>query len=200
MPIDYRSWQIVVPATGSIQKQTLFKSAKPISQWTIIIQYEYTKGDPSPNPPPLTQGVLANIVGLVDGIDGIQNEISGSQTWVPLVGATYRAYGKEIQIGFNNDFASDLTMFVSAVEEAPVIMDGESRFADSGVPVMIPQFATSFSVALPCDVRQLDATLNSLLSIPALVPGQFYPIHNMAYFIDDQTPQTQVYSFRKGYT
>jgi len=199
--IKYQSWQVELAASATKEKKVYFSSDKENlkpSQWTIIIQYEYLFGNPAPLPPPVTLGVSVDIVGLLNGVSGILNEVSSSQSWVPIVGGTYRAFGREIQVGFGNDGPA-INMLLSAIEDPPAIVDGESKLADSGVSVTVPQFATSFSVLLDATIRQSDS-LGAVILVAPCIAGVFYPIHPMAYFLQDTTPQAQVYAFRKGYT
>lgn len=200
----YRSWQIAINPAQTIPAKVYFNARKKgikLTQWTVIIQYQYLGGSPAQLPPPIVSGVSVNITGLVTGIGGILNVVSSSQSWVPIVGATYRVFGDEIQIAFGNDAAIPVNMQVSAVEDSNPIVDGESKFADSGIDVTIPQFATSFSVAISSTgFRQKDSLGTPLTASYLVTPGQFCPLHPMAYFIQDGAPQFQIYSFKKGYT
>jgi len=197
--MDYQSWQIPLTPGQILAPKPLFRTSKRdklISQWTIIVEYAL----PEDPPTSIVQGVLLDIVGLANGISGISNVVSQTLTGIPLVGATYRAYGSEIQIGFNNnDVNPALNMLVSAIEDPPAVIDGETLYAEVFTTIEIPRFSTSFSVAVDGQMRQKDASGNSLFSNPVLA-GQFVPIHPLAWFIEDATPQLQIYSFRKGYT
>lgn len=199
--IKYQSWQVELAASATKEKKVYFSSEKENlkpSQWTIIIQYQYLFGSPAPLPPPVTLGVSVDIVGNVNGISGIFNEVSSSQSWVPIVGGTYRAFGHEIQVGFGNDGPA-INMLLSAIEDPPAIVDGESKLADAGIAVIVPQFATSFCVLVDGTIKQQDATNGALIS-SACIAGNFYPLHPMAYTLIDIGVQPQLYSFRKGYT
>lgn len=203
---DYRSWSFTIPGGTTLERKTLFKSKKKnreLSQWTIIVQYQYGNGTPSPAPPNelTTAGVSMCIFGTANGISEINNVLLSSQSWIPVTGIIERAFGEEISVVLNNDNAQPLTVLISALEDSAFLFDGDNLLADSAVQIVRPQFAQQFMLLVDCasGMRQLDVLGNSINSIP-VVAGRWYPLHPLCYQLLDSTPQAQVYAFKKGRT
>jgi len=205
MPAEYKSYQIAapsVPFTG--QPQKMFSGSKPynnISAWTILVQYQYGSGDPAPLPPANTvnEGAWIQIFGTVNGADNINNVIFSSQKYVPIVGGLYRAYGREIIVQTGQDAGPAVTLNVSAIEESLLQFDTETVYADATVQAVIPQFSTSFAVSKDGTIRVQDFTGNTL-DVVVAIAGVYYPIHPMAYLVEESAAINQtVYSFKKGY-